>query len=56
MVGDVCGKGPEAAALTAMVRYTLRAEATRATGPGDLLTLLNEEMLRREIDMTSIEL
>jgi PAS domain S-box-containing protein len=55
VVGDVCGKGPEAAALTAMVRYTLRAEATRATSPGGLLTLLNAEMLRREIDMTSID-
>ena len=27
VVGDVCGKGAEAAALTAMVRYTVRAEA-----------------------------
>lgn len=27
VVGDVCGKGPEAAALTALVRHTLRATA-----------------------------
>ena len=27
VVGDVCGKGPEAAALTALVRHTLRASA-----------------------------
>ncbi|HEV3365789.1 MAG TPA: PAS domain S-box protein, partial [Acidimicrobiia bacterium] len=27
VVGDVCGKGPEAAAVTALARYTLRAAA-----------------------------
>ncbi len=27
VVGDVCGKGPEAAAMTALVRHTLRATA-----------------------------
>ena len=32
-VGDVCGKGAEAAALTAMVRYTLRAEAIHRARP-----------------------
>ena len=48
VVGDVCGKGPDAAALTAMARFTLRAEASRAAGPGRLLSLLGEEMLLRQ--------
>lgn len=48
VVGDVCGKGPEAAALTAMARYTLRAEASHAEGPAALLAQLNEEVLRHE--------
>jgi PAS domain S-box-containing protein len=47
VVGDVCGKGPEAAARTAMARYALRAEATRTTNPERLLLMLNED-LRRE--------
>jgi PAS domain S-box-containing protein len=51
VVGDVCGKGPEAAALTAMARYTLRAEAAHADSPGTLLGLLSEEMLRREAEL-----
>ena len=33
VVGDVCGKGAEAAALTAMVRYTMRAEAVHRVEP-----------------------
>jgi serine phosphatase RsbU (regulator of sigma subunit) len=37
VVGDVCGKGAEAAALTSLVRHTLRAGAD-VDGPGDALT------------------
>ncbi len=47
MVGDVCGKGAEAAALTAMVRYTLRAEAVHHARPRDVLGLVNEAILRQ---------
>lgn len=43
-IGDVCGKGPEAAALTAFVRYTIRALAV--TDPVELLRHLNEIALR----------
>ena len=32
-VGDVCGKGPDAAAVTALARYTLRAAAMREDSP-----------------------
>ena len=47
VVGDVCGKGPEAAAVTALARYTLRAAATREQLPSRVLTLLNEALLRQ---------
>jgi PAS domain S-box-containing protein len=49
VVGDVCGKGPEAAALTALVRYTVRAEAVHHAGPGDVLRLLNAAILRQDV-------
>lgn len=44
-VGDVCGKGIEAASLTAMVRYTLRAFAADAAGPADLLGRVNRALV-----------
>jgi PAS domain S-box-containing protein len=43
-VGDVCGKGPEAAALTALARWTLRACADR--DPANALGLLNQAVMR----------
>jgi PAS domain S-box-containing protein len=45
-IGDVCGKGPEAAALTALARYTIRAVADR--GPAQVLKLLNDAVLREQ--------
>jgi PAS domain S-box-containing protein len=50
VVGDVCGKGAEAAALTAMVRFTLRAEAVHHTNPCEVLGLLNDAILRQYDD------
>ena len=47
VVGDVCGKGPEAAALTALARYTLRAVAVREHSPSEILTQLNEALLKQ---------
>jgi integral membrane sensor domain MASE1 len=47
VVGDVCGKGSEAAALTALARYTLRAGAARERSPSRILTLLNDALLRQ---------
>jgi PAS domain S-box-containing protein len=48
-IGDVCGKGPEAAALTALARYTFRALGDR--GPATVLQSLNDALLR-EADRT----
>ena len=50
VIGDVCGKGPEAAALTALVRYTLRAIAPSRRRPSELLAELNEAILRQRSD------
>jgi PAS domain S-box-containing protein len=48
VIGDVCGKGAEAAAITAMARYTIRAAAVRRRSPAAILRLLGEAMLRHE--------
>lgn len=46
-VGDVCGKGPEAAWLTSMIRYTLRAAATEERDPSAMLSVLNAAVIRQ---------
>ena len=50
VIGDVCGKGAEAAAVTALVRYTIRAAAARRHSPAAILRWVNEVMLARELD------
>ena len=50
LIGDVCGKGPDAAAVTALARYTLRAAAMRERLPSRSLELLNEALLRQRGD------
>jgi PAS domain S-box-containing protein len=50
VVGDVCGKGPDAAAVTALARYTLRAAAMSERLPSRSLHLLNEALLRQRSD------
>jgi len=44
-VGDVCGKGVRAAALTSLARYSLRAAAAIEPGPAEVLAALNSAML-----------
>lgn len=46
-LGDVCGKGPDAAALTSLTRYTLRAAAVNDDDPEAVLHTL-DAMLRNE--------
>jgi phosphoserine phosphatase RsbU/P len=44
VIGDVCGKGVEAAKVTAMARHTIRAAARADPDPAKVLGLLNETM------------
>ncbi|MEV5428033.1 SpoIIE family protein phosphatase [Streptomyces sp. NPDC052701] len=46
-LGDVCGKGPEAASLTSLTRYTLRAAAHHDPDPAAALTTLNAVLHER---------
>ncbi len=47
VVGDVCGKGAEAARLTALARYTVRAASMQTRTPSRILTMLNEALVRQ---------
>jgi serine phosphatase RsbU (regulator of sigma subunit) len=49
-IGDVCGKGPDAAAVTALARYTLRAAAMRERSPAEVLRTLNDALMRESGD------
>ena len=49
-IGDVRGKGAEAAIVTALARYTLRAAAVQNPSPAHALSLLNDAMLRADVD------
>lgn len=47
VMGDVCGKGTEAAKVTALARYTLRAEATQHKSPASVLDHLNSALMEQ---------
>lgn len=47
VMGDVCGKGADAARTTGLARYTLRAAAMQAKWPSNVLAVLNEALLRQ---------
>jgi serine phosphatase RsbU (regulator of sigma subunit) len=47
VIGDVCGKGAQAAAVTALVRYTVRAAVVHHRSPAGILRWLNAAMLRQ---------
>ena len=49
-MGDVCGKGAEAAAVTALARYTLRTAAARRRSPAAILRWVGEAMLDQDAD------
>ncbi|WP_245237125.1 GAF domain-containing SpoIIE family protein phosphatase [Streptomyces iakyrus] len=44
-LGDVCGKGAEAATITSLARYTLRASAQHTDDPVAVLEALNSALL-----------
>lgn len=45
-LGDVCGRGPDAAALTAAARHAIRTAAMIERRPSRVLRLVNEALLR----------
>jgi PAS domain S-box-containing protein len=49
-IGDVCGKGAQAAALTALTRYTVRTAAVYESEPRGVLRVLNQALLRQRGD------
>lgn len=49
-IGDVCGKGAEAASLTALARYTLRAVAQTTHQPSTVLRRLNDAIIEQRSD------
>jgi len=46
LIGDVCGKGPKAAAMTALVRHTIKTAWLTESDPRRILNLLNDAMNR----------
>lgn len=46
LVGDVAGKGAEVAALTTLVKSSMRAQALRLPAPADVMEAANDLMLR----------
>lgn len=50
VLGDVCGKGASAAVVTALARYTVRAEALRNPMPSAVLATLHEALVRYHPD------
>jgi PAS domain S-box-containing protein len=50
VVGDVSGKGVEAAAVMALARYTVRTAALGRSRPSEILRILNEALLRSSSD------
>ena len=50
IVGDVCGRGTRAAAVTGLVRGAVRALATLHGSPARVLELTNEAMVRSHVE------
>jgi serine phosphatase RsbU (regulator of sigma subunit) len=51
VIGDVCGKGPEAAALTALARYTVRTASSPDSSPSQVLRALHESISSERADL-----
>lgn len=50
VLGDVCGKGVEAAVVTALARYTMRGVAVQEPTASGSLRILNELLLREGVE------
>jgi sigma-B regulation protein RsbU (phosphoserine phosphatase) len=53
VLGDVCGKGVDAAVVTALVRFTVRAVTVQQPGAAAALHALNDILLRHRVDRFS---
>jgi serine phosphatase RsbU (regulator of sigma subunit) len=51
VIGDVCGKGPEAASLTALARYTVRTASSPDSSPSEVLRTLHESISSERLDL-----
>jgi serine phosphatase RsbU (regulator of sigma subunit) len=51
VIGDVCGKGPEAASLTALARYTVRTASSPDTTPSEILRTLHNSIRSERADL-----
>ena len=51
VIGDVCGTGPDAAAVTAIARHTIRAAATHGVAPSEVLEWLNDALYAGNRDL-----
>ncbi|MGB0889323.1 MAG: SpoIIE family protein phosphatase [Solirubrobacterales bacterium] len=47
VVGDVCGKGPRAASVTALARYTIRTAAMTESDPQAIVSTLNRALIEQ---------
>jgi len=50
VIGDVCGKGPEAASLTALARYTVRTASSPESSPSEVLRTLHNSIRSERSD------
>ena len=51
VIGDVCGKGPEAASLTALARYTVRTASSPDSAPSQVLHTLHDSIRSEREDL-----
>ena len=51
VIGDVCGKGPEAASLTALARYTVRTASSPDSSPSQVLRALHDSISSERADL-----
>ncbi|MEU9024339.1 SpoIIE family protein phosphatase [Actinomadura sp. NPDC048394] len=54
VLGDVCGKGEDAAAVTATARHCMRLAARWKSRPGEILGIANEALLDEDRFVTAI--
>lgn len=50
VLGDVCGKGPDAAVITALLRYAVRAAAVASPDPAAALRITNDVLRSHDTD------